>query len=211
MQRIISISLFALGLVFLAGAVYFLPLAEVKAAEEEDVLEEAAPTVITLDVAVDCRTLVSGPGRGATFLINGKIFPGGTFPEGQLTNDPTQPYNGVEPIGDYAVRGQHSFGPPPNIPPDYDRAPFGHATVYFMLKDGRRALITEGYDRPNDEPPFFPPKQALLAVTGGIGGFRGATGDATFSILGRNITTCGPNLPNGANSRAKFILRFVRE
>jgi hypothetical protein len=206
MKRIIMINLFALGLVLLAGVVHFWPLAEVKAAEEDEVVEEddvaaaKISKIFTFDVAVDCRTVVSGPNRGDTFIINGKIFPGGTLPSGMASNDPTQPVNDVAPIGEYVVRGQHAIPFPSDIASAYSSAPFGHATVVFILKDGRKALTTEGYDLPG----VFPPQKALLSVTGGIGGFRGATCDVVFNIIGRNDTGC-------ANSRAKFNIRFVRD
>jgi hypothetical protein len=208
MKRIIMISLFALGLVLLADVVHFWPLAEVKAAEEDEVVEEddvaaaKMAKIFTFDVAVDCRTLVVGSNRGDTLIINGKIFPGGTLPSGMASNDPTQPVNGVAPIGEYVIRGQQATPFPPDIASAYSSAPPGHATVYFILKDGREALTTEGYEVP--VPGVFPPEEALQSVTGGIGGFRGATGDVMLNIIGRNGTKC-------ANARAEFNIRFVRD
>ena len=67
-----KITLFALGLVILAGlagvAPAFNPLPEL------EILAEAASENIRFDVACDCRTGVAGPNRGDVFIIQGKIF-----------------------------------------------------------------------------------------------------------------------------------------
>jgi hypothetical protein len=84
MKRITMISLLLSGLILLTGlavvAPGFTPLTEVQApqASPDHVLKH----VFTLDVAVDCRTFVSGPNRGDVFIINGKLFPAGTLPSG---------------------------------------------------------------------------------------------------------------------------------
>src|SRR5262249_48167819 len=106
MKRIMKVTLFALGLVLLAGLAGvehggFKPLAELQpvthAADD--------PNTLTLDVALDFRTFTStelSP-RGAVFLGYGKVFPGGTL-SGISGNDPTEPVNGVAPIGDWVLR-----------------------------------------------------------------------------------------------------------
>jgi hypothetical protein len=202
MKYVARITLLMAGLVLFASlagvARGFLPLPEFGS-----VVQAAPPHEFTIDVAVDCRTVAAGDKRGDTFIINGKLFPGGTFPLGNQSNDPIKPFNNrVAPIGDYVVRGQHavSFAPgsipgfpfPPDLAKAYETAPLGMATVYFLLKGGQTALIGEGYDLGP-----FPPSKALLTITGGIGDYSGAAGDVVFTILGRNITTC-------ANSRATF-------
>src|SRR3954462_15901392 len=62
---------------------------------------------LTFDLAVDCRTFVGGDKRGDIIILNGKIFPAGTLASGAASNDPTQGVNGVAPIGDWLLRGQH--------------------------------------------------------------------------------------------------------
>src|SRR5712691_9500582 len=152
---------------------------------------EASDThTLTFDVACDCRTGVSGPNRGDVFIIQGKIFPAGTLPSGTATNDPTQPVNGVAPIGNWICRGQNSFPFPPAIAAAYSSTPAAFNTQYFILNDGR-ALTAEGYDIPTGE---------HLSVTGGIGGFSGASGFIVEAPFGTNATGC-------PNFRAKFRLR----
>ena len=151
---------------------------------------EASDThTLTFDVACDCRTGVSGPNRGDVFIIQGKIFPAGTLPSGTATNDPTQPVNGVAPIGNWICRGQNSFPFPPAIAPAYSSTPAALNSQYFILNDGR-ALTAEGYDVPTGE---------LLSVTGGIRGFSGASGFIVEAPFGTNATGC-------PNFRAKFRL-----
>src|SRR5881392_263037 len=163
MKRIGKVKLFALGLVILAGLAGvgpgFKPLHDLEA-----LAEAASDDILTFDVACDCRT--GSPGffagnRGDPFIVNGKIFPAGTLPSGTATNDPTQPVNGVAPIGNWMCRGQKSQPFPPSIASAYASVPFVLNTQYFILDDGR-ALTSEGYSTPTGE---------LLSITGGIGGF----------------------------------------
>ena len=66
--------------------------------------------------------------------------------------------------------------------------------AHHLLNDGR-ALTLEGYE--------FPDGTGALSVTGGIGGFFGASGDVQFPpgvTLGTNVTGC-------PNFRAKFRIR----
>jgi hypothetical protein len=174
MRSVTKITLFTSGLVFLA-------------------VPAGAHKVLTLDIAVDCRTFVSGPNRGDAFIGNGKLFPAGTLPSGTAGNDPTQPVNEIAPIGDFLVRGQHAFPFPPEIAASYSGTPGDFATQYYILNDGR-GLTAEGYAPPSLD-------MVLLSVTGGIGDFRGASGDVRGLFLGTNVT-------GSPNSRAEFT--FVR-
>lgn len=96
MKRITSLSLFASGLAGLA-AVAVLGLSEVMKAAGD-------PNALTVDIACDCRTgskgFFSGTREDGLFIISGKIFPAGTLPSGNATNDPTQPGS----IGDWTCR-----------------------------------------------------------------------------------------------------------
>ena len=150
------------------------------------------PHTLTFDVACDCRTGVFGPNRGDVFIIQGKIFPAGTLPSGTATNDPTHSVNGVAPIGEWICRGQNSFPFPPAIAPAYSSTPAALNTQYFILNDGR-ALTVEGYAIPIGE-------GELLSITGGIGGFSGASGFLEEGPLGTNATEC-------PNFRAKFRIQ----
>jgi len=176
MNRICKLTMLASALVVLAGmAVFGLP-AVVKAAGDTNVLN--------VDVACDCRTgaTLDGEVRAAPFMIQGKIFPAGTLPSGNATNDPTMPVNGISSIGDWICRGQVQGTYPPAIASAYNLTPFALNTQYFILNDGR-ALTAEGYDLPTG---------GLLSLTGGIGGFTGANGDIQGTIFGTNATGC-PN------------------
>jgi hypothetical protein len=147
---------------------------------------------LTFDVACDCRTASPGffgGNRGDVFIINGKIFPARTLPSGDASNDPTQPFNGVSPIGDWSCRGQLAGEFPPDIAPAYSATPFGWNTQYFLLRSG--ALTAEGYPTPTGE---------LLSVTGGIRSFSGASGFIVEAPFGTNVTGC-------PNFRATFRLR----
>jgi hypothetical protein len=196
MSHIKKITVWVSGLILLTVLAGVVPVLRRPAAFEaaaqtvggQDVAPEHHRKILTLDVAVDCRTLVTGPNRGDLFIINGKIFPAGTLPSGTASNDPTQPVNGVAPIGDWLVRGQHAFPFPPAIARSYDSTPGDFATQYYILKGGHTALTAEGYAFLQSQAPT----DVLLSVTGGIGGFRGATGDVQAAILGPNATGC-PN------------------
>jgi hypothetical protein len=161
---------------------------------------EASDThTLTFDVACDCRTgspvFFAGGPRGEAFIVNGKIFPAGTLPSGTASNDPTQPVNGVSPIGDWCCRGQMAGAFPPDVAPAYASTPFGWNTQYFLLKGGD-ALTAEGYTTGD----VTTPTGELLSVTGGIGGFSGASGFIVETPFGTNATGC-------PNFRAKFRLR----
>jgi hypothetical protein len=188
MNRVIKMTPIALFLLFLGGPEMSPKLYPPK-------LEAANSNVITLDVAVDCRTFTGGAGRGDPVIVNGKIFPGGTLPSGAATFDPTQPVNGVAPIGDWVQRGQNSFPFAPAIAQAYSSTPLAFGTLYFMLNDGR-ALTTEGYLIAA----AVPPGTVFASVTGGVGGFSGASGSMDAPAIGTNATGC-------PNARARFHIQ----
>jgi hypothetical protein len=192
MKHISKIALSVLAAVLLAGLASvvpgFRPPAELRAAAQT-ISTGNVHNVFTVDLAVDCRTVVTGPNRGDLFIINGKIFPAGTLPSGTALNDPTQPVNGVAPIGEWLVRGHHAFPFPPAIAPSYGSTPGDFGTTYFILDGGRSALITETYAFLQGQAPSV----AYSAITGGTGRFRGAAGDIPGGApLGTNATGC-PN------------------
>src|SRR3954451_19716769 len=103
MKSIIAVTLTAFGLAIL-GSVAVLGYQDVEGHGHQ-------LNTFTVDVAVDCRTAVDEFKRGANVIINGKLFAAGTLPSGPASNDPTLPVNGVAPIGDWLLRGQHSLSP----------------------------------------------------------------------------------------------------
>jgi hypothetical protein len=147
---------------------------------------------LTVDVAVDCRTAVSGPNRGDIFILNGKLFPAGTLASGTASNDPILPVNGVAPIGDWLVRGHHALPlpGPDNIAQAYRSAPGDFGTGYFIVDGGRSAIIAESYAFL--EAGTGNPSLAFAAVTGGVGRFQGVAGAAEGPPIGTNVTGC-PN------------------
>jgi hypothetical protein len=185
MTRLHKTALWVWAVIGLTGLAPLAAPAVVKAAEEVETL--------IFDVACDCRT--GSPGffagqRGDPFIVSGKIFPAGTLPSGTADNDPTEPVNGVSPIGDWTCRGQQAGVFPPMLAPAYSSSPFAWNTQYFVLKGGA-AITSEGYALPTGE---------LLSITGGIRGFSGASGYITETPFGTNATGC-------PNFRARFRLR----
>src|SRR5882762_7646823 len=135
MTRLHKTALWMWTVIGLTGLAPWAAPAVAKAAEEVEVL--------IFDVACDCRT--GSPGffageRGDPFIVSGKIFPAGTLPSGTATNDPTEPVNGVSPIGNWMCRGQKSQPFPPSIASAYASVPFVLNTQYFILDEGHRCV-----------------------------------------------------------------------
>jgi hypothetical protein len=187
MKSITKTTVLGSALVLLAGLTGI-----VRGFSPED--QSEAPNVITVDLAVDCRTAAGELIRGGLFILNGKLFPAGTLPSGMASNDPTQPVNGVAPIGEWLVRGHHAFPLPPAIAPAYSSSPGDFGTAYFILDQGRAAIFTETYAFLEG----FAPSLAFTAVTGGTGRFAGAAGDAQGGPIGFNVTGC-PNFRSNFN------------
>jgi len=202
MKPLTKISVFALGLILLAGlagvAPGFRPLAELQAVAQA----AGDPHSLIFDVACDCRMgspAFFGGNRGDAWIISGKIFPAGTLPAGSANNDPILPVNGVAPIGDWTCRGQNAAPFPASVGAAYDATPFGFNTQYFML-NADRALTVEGYAFLVNNIPV-----ERLSVTGGIGAFSGAAGyvkegPIQEGVFGTNATGC-------PNFRARFTLQ----
>jgi hypothetical protein len=183
MTRLHKTALWVWAVIGLTGLAQLAAPAVAKAAEEVETL--------IFDVACDCRT--GSPGffagqRGDPFIVSGKIFPAGTLPSGTANNDPTEPVNGVSPIGDWTCRGQQAGV----LAPAYSSSPFAWNTQYFILKNG--SITSEGYAVPTGTIGEF------LSVTGGIRGFSGASGYITETPFGTNATGC-------PNFRARFRLQ----
>ncbi|MGH9934726.1 MAG: hypothetical protein ACREAM_00680 [Blastocatellia bacterium] len=143
------------------------------------------PLTIVFDVATDARTFRLNRGaalpeakRGDSFIVEGKIYPGGAIPPGGSLQSPGSfdPNTAPGSIGKWVLRGvfNHDFG---EVLAGAE--PFVFGTQYFIFNDGR-VLISEG--------PHGGARAQLRAIIGGAGAFSGATGDVREEIIGVNST-----------------------
>ncbi|MBL8191587.1 MAG: hypothetical protein JNK38_26450 [Acidobacteria bacterium] len=143
------------------------------------------PLTLTYDVATDARTFRINRGaplpdakRGDSFIVEGKIYPGGTLPVGgTLINPGTfNPDTASGSIGKWVLRGTFNadFA---EIMAGAEPAVFG--TQYFIFNDGR-VLISDG--------PHAGSNPQLRPLVGGGGTMSGVTGDVKEELLGTNIT-----------------------
>jgi hypothetical protein len=137
---------------------------------------------LILDVALDARTFTFDRGvkpfesnppdilRGDTFIVNGRVYRGGTIPSGQGVFSPDTP----GAIGDWLCRGVFLVG----FPEIADGAPIHvDTTQLYLLREGN--LVTEGLEGT---------VTTRRAVTGGTGRFAGAVGQVKQEVLGSNTT-----------------------
>ena len=110
---------------------------------ELDAAKAARPRRPIWDVAIDCRTwrfnggISFGDfGRGDGFIANGKIFPAGTLPLGNQSNDPNDPGS----IGTWVERGTMAAT---FAEIDAGTRPAFFATWYHLLDDGL-GLVADG-------------------------------------------------------------------
>lgn len=146
--------------------------------------QQKADVTVTFDVAFDGRTYRGIHGvdpfatdppdisRGDTFILNGKIFPAGTLPEGDSELGPDSPGS----VGGFFCRGTFIYG--------LDEiaggaAPIVNSTQHLQLDNGS-GLVTEGLE--GNVP------VAVRAVTGGFGDYMGAAGELHMQVLGKNPT-----------------------
>jgi hypothetical protein len=137
---------------------------------------------ITWDVAIDCRTWrfnggISNEefGRGDSFLADGRIFRAGTLGAGAQSTDPNDPGS----IGKWTQRGTMAATLAEIV--SCTRPAF-FATWFHFLDDGSGLVV----DGPH-------PESGPMAVVGGMGRFRDASGELSDEIIGTNNTGC-PNL-----------------
>jgi hypothetical protein len=151
---------------------------------------------LVLDVAIDAHTLSlnnndpsdpANPRRGTTFIVYGKIFPGGTIPSGVTPFDP----NTAGSVGVWVCRGVFLA--------DFADIVSGAAssafdtTQMFLLATDENALFTEGFEGNVGV-------TTHRTVTGGTGRFRGVIGEVHQQTIGVNR--------NGA-ADGLFDLRFT--
>ncbi len=159
--------------VVLATLVAGLPLRKSFAGENEG-------NSFVIDVACDARTYVQnnvdpsagGSHRGDTFIVAGRIFPGGTIPEGENVFSP----DNAGSIGKWICRGVWMVSSDQlagGASPAFD------TTQIYLLPDNSRQLFSEGLEGPQ---PVF------RTVTGGAGSLSGARGQVKQELLGTNVT-----------------------
>ncbi|MFN7999634.1 MAG: hypothetical protein U0X75_01300 [Acidobacteriota bacterium] len=143
------------------------------------------PLTLIFDVATDARSFRLNRGaqlpeakRGDSFIVEGKIYPGGTIAAGGTlaAPGPFNPITATGSIGKWVLRGtfNYDFG---EIIAGAEPAVFG--TQYFLFDDGRM-LVTEGAHA------GLTPQ--LRALVGGGGYFSGASGDVLEQVIGTNVT-----------------------
>jgi hypothetical protein len=154
------------------------------APEAKDFLDNI-PLTIVFDVATDAGSFRINRGaalpeakRGDSFIVEGKIYPGGAIPPGGSLQSPGSfdPNTAPGSIGKWVFRGVFNF--------DFSEIlagaePFVFGTQYFLFNDGR-VLISEG--------PHGGARVQLRAIIGGAGAFSGATGDVREEFIGVNST-----------------------
>lgn len=142
--------------------------------------EREREKVFTIDVACDARTYrqnnvdpsAASSHRGDTFIVGGKIYPGGSIPAGQGVFSPDNPGS----IGKWICRGvwmvssdQLAAGASPA---------FDTSQIY-LLPDDSNQLFSEGLEGP---------QPTTRAVTGGTGASKGVAGQVRQELLGTNVT-----------------------
>lgn len=168
-----KISFGMMALILLAIFLMAVPLRKSFAGENEG-------NTFTIDVACDARTYVqnnvdpsaAGSHRGDTFIVAGKIFPGGTIPEGNNVFSP----DNAGSIGKWICRGAWMVSSDElagGASPAFD------TTQIYLLPDGSRQLFSEGLEGPQ---PVF------RTVVGGTGPLSGARGEVKQELLGTNVT-----------------------
>ena len=183
----------AAGMSFLAIALMVHPI--VLSAEEKG--DHSSTQTFVLDVAIDAHTLglnndptASGtPQRGTTFIVNGKIYPGGTIPSGVTPFDPsTAPGS----IGTWICRGVFLADFADIFVNGTAKVAFD-TTQMFLFPDDNNALFTEGFEGNLDV-------TTHRTVLGGTGRFRRVVGTVKQETIGVNR--------NGA-ADGLFDLRFT--
>ena len=186
-RKLFSMAAMTLMVLFFGGAATAalppLGVMTAEAASADNPDDRGNPSrTIRFDVALDCRTWrtnggisADAVGRGDGFIADGRIFPADTLLSGVQTNDP----NDAGSIGTWVQRGTMAATIAEIVA---GARPAFFATWYHFLNDGS-SLVVEG---PH-------PESGPMAVVGGTGRFRGASGELSDEIIGWNTTGC-PNL-----------------
>jgi hypothetical protein len=142
---------------------------------------------LSVDVAIDGATLAlnnndptnpANPVRGSTFTVTGKIFPGGTIPEGITPFDPNQPGS----IGTWVCSGVF-VADAADIFSGKAAIAF-HTNQIFLFTDDQNALFTEGLEGSVGV-------TTHRVVAGGTGKFRDFIGQERQDTIGLNLNGKG--------------------
>ena len=179
-----------------AAALALLGITALSTKSDEGKHSDARWKTIVIDVAADDRTASintasptdTGPKRGATAIINGKIYPGGTIAAGDGLDVDTL----TGSTGTWISRGTFNF----DLSEFVGGAPLLSATQHYLFSprgalDGEDSLMSEG-------PEFGVTTHRV--VLGGTGRYRGVIGEVTQETLGFNST-------GFANFRFTFTIR----
>jgi hypothetical protein len=150
-----------------------------------------------VDVAIDAHTLALNndptaagvPHRGTTFIVNGKIYRGGTIPSGVTSFDPS---TAPDSIGTWICRGVFLADFADIFVNGTAKDAFD-TTQMFLFPDDTNALFTEGFEGNVGV-------STHRTVTGGTGRFRRMVGTVKQETIGVNR--------NGA-ADGLFDLRFT--
>ncbi len=168
-----------------AAALALLGVTSLSTKSDEGKHSDARWKTIVIDVAEDARTAVLNqvnptnalPKRGDTFINNGKVYPGGTIPGGDVFDIDTP-----GSIGTFIARGTFNF--------DFSQAfaggdPLITSTEQYLFSStgalkGEDSLMSEGQDSIIGS--------AHRVVLGGTGIYRGTIGEVKREVFGQNST-----------------------
>ncbi len=175
----------ALGFYFKSGASSVaLAQDEKNTSDTEDSFHNDKTLTIVYDVACDARTFrlnksgtLLDARRGDGFIVQGKIYPGGTIPPGGTIENPGpfNPDTAPGSIGNWFCRGTFQFDISEILAGAH---PHLFSTQYHTFNDGK-SLVHEG---PEGGAP------QVRAIIGGMGGFSGAAGEVMEEPIGVNST-----------------------
>ena len=140
--------------------------------------------ILVYDVACDARTFrlnksgtLMDARRGDGFIVQGKIYPGGTIPPGGTMENPGpfDPDTVPGSIGNWVCRGTFNF----DIAEILTGArPHLYSTQYHLFDNGA-GLVHDGPEGGSPQ---------LRALIGGMRGFAGAAGEVLEEPIGVNST-----------------------
>jgi hypothetical protein len=137
---------------------------------------------VVIDVACDATTFAlnttssadTGPVRGSSFIVNGKIYPGGTIPAGNGFD-----INTPGLIGTWVCRGAFNFSIAQIMS---GSAPAQSSTQSYLFSPTGSMAVDDSMASVGEEGGLTTHR----VVSGGTGIYRGTIGEVTQEILGVN-------------------------